>query len=183
MDNASDCTLPSLIGPTTLADLVQQAEHTPPGAWVEVGVYRGGSAQRLYIAAQQQRRTLWLFDTFTGMPFCHEGDAHPVGDFGNVDLPALKAAMPAARFIEGVFPDTLTAKVLREIAPIAFVHVDCDQYASVKACIEHLIPLMALGGVMWFDDPGCLESADRAVNETLAEQTQTLNGKRYYIKR
>ncbi len=61
--------LPSLLGAEQLAALATLARATPPGDFAEVGVYRGGSAQVLYEIAQEQNRTLHLFDTFTGTPF------------------------------------------------------------------------------------------------------------------
>ena len=59
---------PSLLSPEQLEDLAQLARSAPAGAFVEVGVYRGGSARVLCDIAQEQGRTLYLFDTFAGHP-------------------------------------------------------------------------------------------------------------------
>src|SRR6185369_6776121 len=45
--------------------LAKSVSHRP-GAYAEVGVYRGGSAR--FIAAAKGHATLHLFDTFAGMP-------------------------------------------------------------------------------------------------------------------
>ena len=40
--------------------LERLASEAPPGAFVEVGVYRGGSARRLWRVAQAQGRALFM---------------------------------------------------------------------------------------------------------------------------
>ena len=154
--------LPSLIGDGVLDELVEMARGTPPGAFVEVGVYQGGSAQRLLAVG----RELWLFDTFTGIPFQGPDDRHAVGDFSDVDFEGVAAALAPAHLVRGVFPDTFTPEVAQAVGPVAFVHVDCDQYESVRACILRLAPRLVPGGVMWFDDLD-LPGADRAAREEL----------------
>lgn len=152
----------SLIPPVVLSALVLTARTTPPGPWVEVGVYNGGSALELYRARGDQ--PLHLFDTFEGIPFSEpdKGDRHGVGEFdGRANLPALQQAMPDAMFHVGVFPDTLPD----DLRGIAFAHIDCDQYRSVSDCIAYLRFRMVIGGVMWFDDYSALEGARRAVLE------------------
>jgi len=124
------------------------ASLTPPGAFVEVGVYKGGCAWYLERIAQRQGRELHLFDTFTGIPHKGPGDHHNVGDFGDTSLEAVKAAVPSAIFHAGVFPDTLPA----DLMDIAFVHCDVDQTESVRAVINQLWGRMVIGGVMAFDD-------------------------------
>lgn len=141
-----------------LEALVAAATGAPAGAFVEVGVYKGGSARRLYNLAQKQKRQIYLFDTFTGMPFADDGDSHPVGHFKDTDLSTLFLIMPNACFCQGIFPDTLPT----HLANIAFAHIDCDQYRSITACIDHLGPLMVPGGIMWFDDT-VLSAGMRAV--------------------
>ena len=163
----------SEISPNALNELRETAARVPPGNFAEVGVYRGGSAAILYAVAQASGRALFLFDTFTGIP--HQGpmDHHKVGDFGDVDLASLKAALPAATFCVGVFPDTLV-----DTGPLALVHVDCDQYASVKACCEAFGPRMVPGGVMVFDDCDVLAGARQALQECFGDRaTVSVQGK------
>jgi hypothetical protein len=68
--------------------------------------------------------------------------------------------MPRARVIKGIFPASL-----QKMPPIAFAHIDVDQYESYRGAINALSPLMVDGGIMWFDDVGCLHGANRAVRE------------------
>jgi O-methyltransferase len=151
----------SLINDEVLVELAEDARAAPPGDIVEVGVYQGGSAARLAEVACEQGRRLFLFDTFTGMPFAGEHDHHPVGDFADTSAEAVREAIPWAEVVEGVFPGTLHEGV----GPIAFAHIDCDQYESVRACCEALGPLMVSGGIMAFDDYDALAGARMAVDE------------------
>lgn len=158
---------PTVIPEHVIAGMMSVAASSPAGgAFLEVGVYRGGSAWFLGQLARDQGREIWLFDTFEGIPFKGEHDGHNVGDFGDTSLEAVRAALPFIppdHFIPGVFPATLLD--LPAFPALAFVHVDCDQYQSVADCITYLSPLMMRGGVMWFDDAPILGSAKKAVED------------------
>lgn len=159
---------PSLLGAPRLERLVAEARATPPGAIVEAGVYAGGSAVALATVAQDQHRTLWLYDTFgPGIPHADpdKGDSHRVGDFADgLTYAEARDAFPGARVIAGVFPWPGVP-----LPPaIAFAHLDCDQYRSVKEALEVLFPRMVPGGVIAIDDYGlagcalaCHEARDR----------------------
>jgi predicted O-methyltransferase YrrM len=67
------------------------------------------------------------------------------------------------RFVKGLYEDTLHVE-----EPVAFAHIDCDWYDSVKLCIERLAPRMSVGGVMLFDDYNSFSGCRRAVDEWLA---------------
>lgn len=171
----------SLIPPVVLDAMVLTARTTPLGPWVEVGVYNGGSAFRLYRA--REKRLLHLFDTFEGIPFSDpdKGDRHSVGDFdGRATLAALRCAMRDAVFHVGIFPDTLFS----DLRDIAFVHVDADQYKSISDCITYLWPRVVTGGVMWFDDYSALEGARRAVlaHFSVDQLHHAPEGRRFVVK-
>jgi predicted O-methyltransferase YrrM len=157
----------SVITADTLNELMEEARRAPAGDFVEVGVYQGGSLAALAQVARERGGTrVFGFDTFTGIPFRAEGvDHHKVGDFSDTSIEAVRAAVPEAVLVQGVFPDTLTD----DVGPIAVAHVDCDQYQSVRDCCAQLEPRMATGGVMVFDDPDCLTGAAVAVREWFGE--------------
>jgi O-methyltransferase len=160
----------SLISAGNLEILLDHAASVPPGAFVEVGVYRGGSARALYRLAEAQGRALYLYDTFAGHPepSVHDGPDHPAGRFADcADPDALRAEMPNAWIIPGRFSTESAPSV-----PVAFAHVDVDLY-------DALAPLMVPGGIMYFDDygvPGC-DGATRAVHELFANWQPLPNGK------
>jgi O-methyltransferase len=172
----------SLISAGNLETLATIAGETPAGAFVEVGVYRGGSARALYRVAEEQGRELYLFDTFEGHPTPSTSDdvrAHPEGRYADcADPVALRAEMPNASIVRGRFPDTW----LWTPSPwrwVAFVHIDVDLYESTRDAILALTPAMVPGGVMYFDDYGVAEcpGATKAVHELFANWEHLPNGK------
>lgn len=155
--------LHSLIPQPALAEMLRIAQHTPPGDFVEFGVYQGGAAQYLAQIARAQARRLVLLDTFEGMPLSGPEDYHAVGDFSDTSLEAVKALIPDAIFVPGIFPESVKDFTFPD--PLAFVHVDCDQYQSILDACEYFPPRMVSGGVMLFDDFGALVGATKAVLE------------------
>jgi Macrocin-O-methyltransferase (TylF) len=158
---------PSLVGELDLYDMIAMAASTPPGCFVEVGVYRGGSAWRLLQVAKVQQRELYLYDTFTGIPYKDSIDAHSVGDFKDTSLEHVRQLCPEAIITPGLFPASAV-----DMPRIAFAHLDCDQYRSVREAALYLSPLMIEGGVMWFDDSPCLPGAKLATLELFAERLE-----------
>lgn len=150
----------TLIPHEVMVGLITTALRAPIGPIVEVGVYRGGSAIELAAVARHRGVKLHLFDTFAGMPFANESDKHRPGEFADTSLTEIKALIPTAICYPGVFPETLPS----DLAGIAFVHCDVDQYQSTADVIEKLWSRLLLGGIIWFDDPE-LPEARRAIEE------------------
>ena len=172
----------SLIQPDGIRSLCEMAALTPPGSFVEVGVYKGGSAYELAKVAREQCRPLYLYDTFTGIPYYDKesGDSHRIGDFNDTSADAVRNLIPDAIVIPGIFPDSMH---LFNPGPVAFAHIDADQYQSIKESISALWPIMVDGGVMLFDDYKCLDGATLAVHEVFGQDLPTTaSGKAYAIK-
>jgi hypothetical protein len=97
----------ALVGPETITQMLALARLTPPdGCFVEVGVFQGGSAIHLHALAWEQRRNLYLYDTFGGMPYfdAAKGDCHPLGDFADTSYDRVQRLCPYAMIQQGVFP-------------------------------------------------------------------------------
>lgn len=156
----------SVIGLGCLEDMAALASRTPPGEFVEVGVYKGGSALYLARVASAQSRRLYLYDTFTGMPLADpaKGDKHHVGDFSDTSAEAVQRLIPSAILRPGVFSGGLFVPV-----PVAFAHIDCDQYESLRTCFEVIVPHMVPGGIMLLDDVGNPEGGLDGANLATAE--------------
>lgn len=152
--------------PGTIESMLELAAGTPPGCFIEVGVYQGGSAWHLSELAQRQGRALFLFDTFGGLPYCDrdKGDDLPIGEFADTSLEAVRTAIPTAIVVPGVFPQSLIDAP--ELPPIAFAHIDVDQYRSVYEAIEAIKLRIVQGGVMLFDDYNQLAGATLAVDRS-----------------
>ena len=168
---------PSLIGGPALAELLRLAKAAPNGRMAVGGVYQGGSAWCLATIAEQRAVELHLCDSFRGIPHKAAIDYHSVGDFSDVEEQAVRAAIPAAIFHVGVFPDTLPD----DLEDFGFAHIDCDQYQSVRACILCLGPRMLPKGIMVIDDYGHLEGANRAVEELLGKPPRSPGGRYHWV--
>jgi len=166
----------SIVPAAAIEDMIALARETPPGCFVELGVFMGGTAWHLARLAIRQDREIHLFDTFAGIPEAGAEDIeHHPGEFA-ADESQVRRAIPAAVFHVGQFPETMP----RDLTDIAFVHVDCDQYASAIAAIEEFFPRMVPGGIMLFDDYGCTSGVTRAVNERFIDIFKlTAHGKAY----
>jgi hypothetical protein len=149
----------SLIHPLALEEMLYYARKTPDGAFVEVGVYQGGSAIEIDKIAREQGRECFLYDTFTGIPYQGEYDSCKVGDFADTSYEIVRDKIPHAHVVKGVFPCSAVS-----MPPVAFLHLDCDQYQSFKDALTYMVPKMVKGGLIWLDDVG-LEGARMAAKE------------------
>jgi hypothetical protein len=121
-------------------------------------------------------RTVWLFDSFQGMPEVtaedstgvggDAADAHvgkEVGDVKRVKrvLTRVGANMKRVRIVSGWFQDTFPMVAIQQIA---ILNIDVDWYESVKLCLETFYDTVVPGGFISFDDyghwPGCRKAVD-----------------------
>jgi hypothetical protein len=153
------------------------AEKRVGGDLVECGSARGGSAALMVLTSRHlgERRKIWLFDTFEGLPAPTSDDpdyevaslftGDCVGTLNEVRTLFERLHVAAdARFVKGLFQETLHKS---HIPAIAVLHIDGDWYESVKVCLDELYDKVAPGGVIQFDDYGYWEGARRAVDEFL----------------
>lgn len=162
----------TLVNEHVVNAFIDLASKTPEGCFVEVGVYQGGTAQHISKLAKEQGRNVYLYDTFTGIPYKDEIDVHQIGDFKDTSCEQIKSLIPYANVIQGIFPESAV-----EMEPIAFVHLDCDQYKSIIDSVNYLAPKMVKGGIMWFDDYGCLAGATKAVHDLFGDNIEIITQK------
>lgn len=77
--------------------------------------------------------------------------------------------------IKGIFPESAV-----EMPPVAFAHIDCDQYRSIYDSAKYLSDKMVAGGIMYFDDYGYehLPLATKAVDDLFGDRVEVIeNGK------
>jgi hypothetical protein len=157
-----------------------------PGAFVECGVWKGGS---LYVIARTLAelgvtdRDVVGFDTFTGMPPATEVDVRYDGRLGtdtssmNLKTPptleqvgelVLSTGYPAERLqlIPGRVEETIPGGAPEEIA---LLRLDTDWYESTRHELVHLYPRLASGGILIIDDYGHWNGARQATDEYLAQ--------------
>ncbi len=150
-----------------------------PGDLVECGTARGGSAALMGLASKRMasKRTLWVYDTFEGLPPpTHDDPDYEIardlvgecrGSLEEVTGLLRRLEIEPFRCVKGLFDDTLpTAEVQR----IAVLHIDADWYRSVMTCLETLWDRVSPGGVIQIDDYGHWAGARKAVDEFFARR-------------
>lgn len=171
--------------------LARQAMHVP-GAWIECGVFRGGTAMMLAKIINEQDssdRHLHLFDTFSGMPETDpEKDLHKAGDFASTSVDEVRQRLAIEKnvsFHPGWIPETFLGL---DLAPIAFAHIDVDVYRSIIDCCEYIYPRLRSGAVMVFDDygfascPGARQAVDDFFRNRDEEPLCLMTGQALVIK-
>ena len=146
-----------------------------PGAIVELGVFRGGSAK--LIALLKGDKELHLFDTFAGMPAVRSDvDHHLAGDFADTSLEAVQAYLSGFKnifFHQGFFPDSARPLAGTPLQ-CCFVHLDADIYESTKAGLEFFYPRTVKGGMILSHDYRNLHcpGVKRAFEEFFADKPE-----------
>ncbi|MCJ2033402.1 class I SAM-dependent methyltransferase [Methylobacterium sp. J-068] len=161
-----------------------------PGAFVECGVWKGGSSMLIMLALLHKgvaNRDIYLFDTFEGMTLPGETDVDLHGDpasklmegirgpeiaelvkasIGFDDVYAAIAStgydMRLVRLIKGDARETVKRT---QTFQISLLRLDTDFYDSTFAELEYLYPRLTKGGVLIIDDYGHWQGARQAVED------------------
>jgi hypothetical protein len=162
-----------------------------PGDIVECGVWKGGSSMAIalsLLAAGDSARTLYLYDTFEGMPPPTDADRSLDGRSAAEQLATSERDAPVwavagsaevarnmavtgypaerLRFVEGKVEETIPGVVPERIA---LLRLDTDWYESTRHEFRHLYPRLSVGGVVVIDDYGHWQGARQATDEYFAE--------------
>lgn len=168
-----------------------------PGAFVECGVWRGGSMMAVALTLLEEKvtdRDLYLFDTFEGMTAPTERDLRADGAPAEVLLATTprrenesdvwcyaaeaevranlsRTAYPSERihFVRGRVEETLPHSPPLDVA---MLRLDTDWYESTKHELTHLYPRIAAGGVLIIDDYGDWQGAREATDEYLRDHPE-----------
>ncbi|CAM5515015.1 TylF/MycF/NovP-related O-methyltransferase [Streptomyces fumanus] len=161
-----------------------------PGIFLEAGVAMGGSA---IVIAQTKAadRPLRLYDVFAMMPAPgDQDDAKSHADHQallnqviereqdriyhqhvddllaftreNMRRAGVDPEKSRITFVKGLYEDTLVVE-----EPVAFAHIDCDWYDSVRLCIERIADRVSVGGIILFDDYVVYSGCRKAVHQWL----------------
>jgi len=157
-----------------------------PGAFVECGVWKGGSSMAAALTFNTPR-PLFLFDTFEGMSAPSDHDRHATtgrpaavvrqnADRGGTSwcrspLEEVKRNMDSTgyptgqvTYVKGKVEDTIPGSAPDQIS---ILRLDTDWYESTKHELEHLYPRLSPGGVLIIDDYGYWVGARKAVDDYL----------------
>jgi hypothetical protein len=143
-----------------------------PGAVVEMGVCSGNGLLSLLhchniLQPTYKYREFYGFDTFEGFPEVHKNDISHIkwekGDFANdsydklINLISVHSnycyAAPNVKLVKGDVNETLP-KLLEENKHIivSLLYLDLDIYEPTKTALHYLLPKMAKGSIVAFDE-------------------------------
>ena len=150
-----------------------RAQAGRPGAFAEVGVFRGASAK--LICEVKGDKPLHLFDTFEGLPKETEHDCgvHYVGQF-TCSLESVQEYLrdyKNVHFHKGLFPDSAVGM---EEMTYSFAHFDVDLYEGTLACLQYFYPRMNSGGIMLSHDYDILVGVTKAFQEFFADKPERI---------
>ena len=165
----------------TLYHLLRQVD-VRKGHVAECGCFRGLSAYQIasYLKESNFPNKFYLFDSFEGLSKFNEQDipSEVVYDIEKkrkqfaCSLEAVKQNLKDFSFIEykkGWIPDRF-----KEVQSerFSFIHIDVDLYQPILDSIQFFYPLLIKGGIMVFDDYGCLAfpGAKRAVDKFMDDK-------------
>jgi hypothetical protein len=192
----------SMTGPARLLALIDAVRYCAnrelAGAFVECGVWRGGSVLAIIRTLQDlgvADRDVYLYDTFEGMTEPTEADVSVM------DPPALKIWGHARSGKRVAWPEVFAPELVNEEAvrslisgtgypsehvrfvkgpveqtipgsapeEISLLRLDTDWYESTRHELTHLFPRLLPGGVLIIDDYGHWRGAQKAVDEYFSE--------------
>ena len=135
-----------------------------------------GSGSRAYA---DHDRTVWVADSFRGLPVAREGRSDDVEDalwevdFLRVPQERVQANFARydllddqVRFLPGWFEDTLPTAPVEQIA---VMRLDGDMYDSTMVALRSLYPKLSVGGYVIVDDYLAVRGCKHAVDDFRAE--------------
>lgn len=192
----------TMTSPERVLALCNAVEHVInrgiEGAFVECGVWRGGSTAAAAFTLQQMKtndRELWLYDTFEGMSeptaqdvdcWGHDaerllteqdrGDAKSVWCVSALDevkevIDRTGYPQERCHYIVGKVEDTLPS---RHPEKISLLRLDTDWYESTRIEMETLFPRLQPGGVLIIDDYGHWQGCRKAIDEYISNNSINL---------
>jgi O-methyltransferase len=128
-----------------------------PGAIIECGTWKGGSAVNLSLVCRITGRKLIIFDSFAGLPAGEAGDReapnYSAGEYAGT-LAEVKVnlerygAIECCEFVQGWFKDTLPTINF----PILLAFLDVDLEASLDTCVKYIWPHLVERGYIFTDE-------------------------------
>ena len=145
-----------------------------PGAFAELGVWRGATSVFLHRCAPERR--LYLFDTFEGFPLAdREPENSADARFQDTSEEAVRRVIGGGDNViirKGRFPETAAGL---EHETFAFVLLDLDVFAPTLAGLEFFYPRLAPGGYVFVHDYNSPESnsaCPRAVRQAMQDKPE-----------
>lgn len=203
---AARCRPYTMTSPERMASLLDSVEYIVkrnlPGAFVECGVWRGGSVLAMVLKLIDlgvTDRDIYLYDTFEGMTAPTDHDTSPFHAPASQDWDA--AQKTGGKIYDGLFnAEIFNESLVRDVllksgypaerfhfvrgpveqtipgkmpADISLLRLDTDWYESTRHELVHLYPLLTRNGILIIDDYGHWEGARRATDEYFSDGSAT----------
>jgi O-methyltransferase len=163
----------TMTNPERIYALIQSVDFvvskSVSGAFVECGVWKGGSVMALLLRLQQiqaNNREIFLFDLFANPDL--QGHSYWLGvplDEVQNNVASINYSSNLITFVSG---DIATTSKQPNPENIAILRLDMDEYHPTKHALENFYPRMSPGGVIIIDDYGSHpEGAKLATDEFL----------------
>ena len=147
------------------------------GMIAEFGVKSGNTINQLATKPALRKKTIYGFDSFTGIPEDWGGTRTLKGQLSN--LGKLPKVNKNIKLITGWFKDSLPS-FLQEHATekFALIHIDCDLYSSTKDILDNIKNHVAIGTIIIFDEffnyPNWQNHEYKAFQEFLSESNHKI---------
>jgi hypothetical protein len=173
-----------------------------PGDLIETGVWRGGAsifARGVLEAHGVKDRTVWLADSFEGMPVTDENShpsdrelaLHKYNDHLAIPLDQVKENFACygllddqVAFLPGWFRDTLPTAPIEKLAVL---RLDGDLYESTMDALTNLYPKLSPGGFVIIDDyviPACRDAVlEYREKQGITDEMVTIDDSSIYWRR
>ena len=162
----------TLCSPRRLTSLMRICQYLNEskieGDFVECGTAKGGSAA-VISKFLDQKRHLWLYDSYEGMPETTEKDGEDAKEWIGKCVASVEDVQEVMNLVstcrskytikKGWFHQTFLDPLPNQIA---LLHCDADWYESVSIVLETLYPLVSEGGCFVLDDFGYWEGCREA---------------------
>ena len=172
----------TMVGLTRLNNLQECLERiladNVAGDVIECGVWRGGAAifMRGVLRAYASPRTVWVADSFRGLPKPHRDAPRSDVDERLWSFEALAVPLDnvranfarynlldhQVRFLVGWFEDTLPTAPIEQLA---LLRLDGDMYSSTRSALDALYPKVNSGGFCIVDDYFAIPGTRQAVDD------------------
>lgn len=184
-----ECRDRTMTSPNSMANLILTTEYLDAekieGAFVECGVWRGGSALAFCLSTLSRKlikREVYLYDTFAGFTETSSDDfqivdGRPAKDLFQIDenyvcsasLSDVKEGMEKSgypshlvKYVVGDVLETIPATLPKAIA---LLRLDTDYFDSTLHELKYLFPLVSKGGVVIIDDYDHWNGSRKACDE------------------
>jgi O-methyltransferase len=160
---------------STLALAIQRLEDDRvPGAFAEIGVYRGVTSSFIHRHAPERR--FYLFDTFEGFPNqdLENGEDKRFSNTSQELVAGLIGDTQNIEFRKGYFPETAVGL---EAEKFALVMLDVDLYRPAMEVLRFFYPRMVRGGYLFmhdFNSPESERAISRAAREFMDDKPELL---------